>query len=274
MSGTLTDIMVRERASDLTTLAGRRIKSSRPLILGTLAFVLIVLTWQMLSAFELISPFIISSPRLVAEALRDQLQQGQLYSDLGVTAMEFAIGFTLGTILGLIVGFACYYRIVAYALDPFLWIGYSAPTVALFPVIVLLLGQGTTSVIVLTTKVVMFAVALNVASAIRDVRHDLVLAARSFCATDMQILRKVMIPAAVPMLGVSVRLGIGRGLVGVLVAEFFASDKGLGYRIAFYGHSFQMAQMLANVVIITILGVLFTRVAEGIEARAGAWREV
>ena len=66
MSGTLTDITAREPTPDLATLAGRRIRSSRPFILGTLAFALIILAWQMLSAFELISPFIISSPRLVA----------------------------------------------------------------------------------------------------------------------------------------------------------------------------------------------------------------
>lgn len=269
MTAAITTRTLRKRARGGPTVMG----VPRSAVLGTASFVVIIVAWQLVSTFELVSTFIVSRPSAVAQSLWEQLQSGQLVADLAVTFREFAAGFGLGTTFGLILGFACFYRFVEYVLDPWLWIAYSAPLIALFPVIILVIGRGTPAVIVLTTQVVTFAVALNAAAAIRDVRRDLVVAAKSFCASDAQVFRLVLLPAAVPMLGASIRLGIGRALIGVLVAEFFASDKGLGYRIAFYGHSFQMTQLLANVVVITLIGVTFSKIADAIERYAGRWRD-
>jgi NitT/TauT family transport system permease protein len=100
----------------------------------------------------------------------------------------------------------------------------------------------------------------------------LVQAARSFGATDRQLFTKIVLPASLPFVMSGLRLGLGRGLVGVVVGEFFVGDKGLGYSVAYYAGLLRTTDMIVQVVVIGAIGVLLTTLLSVLERRIDAWR--
>lgn len=245
----------------------------RALGLGFLSFAVIAAVWQLLAVTGAVEAFLISSPSRTFGALAEQLSSGVLLSNLVVSLQELAIGFGVAVLVGIPVGTAMgWYRFAEYSLDPFVWFGYSAPLVALYPVFVVIFGLGQPTVIVITFLLAVCPVIVNTASGVRNVDKSLVHTARSFGAGDEQLFRKVALPAAVPIVMAGLRLGIGRALVGVVVGELFVGNAGLGYSISYYGGLMDTSNMLAAVVVVGLLGVLLTQLVGVLERRLDSWR--
>lgn len=245
----------------------------RPLLLGIASFTFIGACWQLLTAVGVLDPFLASSPSRVAGALVEQARSGMLWRNLSVSLTELGIGFGLAALVGVVSGTLIgWYRDAEYALDPFIWLGYSAPLVALYPVFILTLGLGKPTVIAITYLLAVFPIVVNTARGVRNLDPKLLQAARSFGASDGQVFRKLALPASVPIVMAGLRLGVGRALVGVVVGELFGGNAGLGYSIAYFGGLLQTTNMIASVVVIGALGVLLTQSLSLIESRLDAWR--
>src|SRR5207237_7880500 len=120
---------------------------------------------------------------------------------------------------------------VEYALEPFLWFLYSAPLIAFYPIFVLWFGLGVPTVIAITFLLSVTQITASTLSGIQNVNPGLLRAARSFGATERDLLWKVVLPASVPMVIAVLRLGIGCVLMGVVVGVLFGATAGLGYRL-------------------------------------------
>jgi ABC-type nitrate/sulfonate/bicarbonate transport system permease component len=250
----------------------RRI-SWRPVVFGTISFAVLIAAWQLIVELELVDPFLVSSPTQVLSALGDQIDSGVLLDNLKVSAYELAIGFGLATLLGVTGGVLMgWYETLNDALDPFVWLGYASPLVALYPVFLLIFGLGSPTVIAIAVLLAVFPILINTRSGGREVDAKLIQAARSFGATDRQMFTKVVLPASLPLVMAGLRLGIGRALVGVVVGEFFVGDEGLGYSIAYYAGLLRTTDMIVAVVVIGALGVLLTQLLSLLERRIDAWR--
>src|ERR1043165_5578955 len=164
------------------------------------------------------------------------------------------------------------FRIVAYALDPFLWFLYSAPLIAFYPIFVLWFGLGVPTVIVMTFLLSVTQITASTLHGFQNVNTGLLRAARSFGASERDLLWKVVLPASVPMVIAGLRLGIGRALMGVVVGELFGSTAGLGYSISYYGGLLKTTDMIASLVVIVVLGVLCTQALSAAESRFDSWR--
>ena len=140
-----------------------------------------------------------------------------------------------------------------YALDPFLWFLYSAPLIAFYPIFVLWFGLGVPTVIAMTFLLSVTQIAASTLSGFKNVNPGLIRAARSFGATERDLLWKVVLPASVPMVIAGLRLGIGRALMGVVVGELFGATAGLGYSIAYYGSLLKTTDMIASLVVVVVL---------------------
>jgi NitT/TauT family transport system permease protein len=246
---------------------------SAPVLLGALSFVAILLVWESAVRLGWANPFFISQPSAIAASLRSAARSGELWHNLAVSLREFAIGYGASVAVGILAGaLAARFRTLEYALDPFLWFLYSAPLIAFYPIFVLWFGLGVPTVIVITFLLSVTQIATSTLNGFQNVNPGLLRAARSFGATERDLLWKVVLPASVPMMIAGLRLGVGRALMGVVVGELFGATAGLGYSISYYGALLKTTDMIASLVVVVVLGVMCTQGLSALEARFDAWR--
>jgi NitT/TauT family transport system permease protein len=251
---------------------GWKIKSS-PVVLGIASFAVIIAAWEAVVRFSWINPFFVSQPSAIAASLAGAARSGELWHNAAVSFREFAIGYGLSVVVGVAAGaLAGRFREVEYALDPFLWFLYSAPLIAFYPIFVLWFGLGVPTVIAMAFLLSVTQITASTLNGIRNVDPGLIRAARSFGATERDLLWKVVLPASVPTLIAGLRLGIGRALMGVVVGELFGATAGLGYSISYYGALLKTTDMIASLVVVVVLGVLCTQGLAAVETRFDSWR--
>jgi len=245
----------------------------KPVLLGIVSFAVILFLWESVVRLGWVNPFFTSQPSAIAATLVRVARSGELWHNLAVSLREFAIGYGASVVVGILAGgLAGRFRTVEYALDPFLWFLYSAPLIAFYPIFVLWFGLGVPTVIVITFLLSVTQIAASTLSGFKNVNPGLLRAARSFGATERDLLWKVVLPASVPMVIAGLRLGIGRALMGVVVGELFGATAGLGYSISYYGSLLKTTDMIASLVVVVVLGVLCTQGLSAVEARFDAWR--
>ena len=246
---------------------------SSPVVLGIASFAVILLAWESVVRLGWVNPFFVSQPSAVAASLSRAARSGELGHNLAVSFREFAIGYGLSVVVGILAGaLAGRFRTVEYALDPFLWFLYSAPLIAFYPIFVLWFGLGVPTVIALTFLLSVPQIAASTLNGFQNVNPGLIRAARSLGAAEGDLLWKVVLPASVPVIIAGLRLGIGRALMGVVVGELFGATAGLGYSISYYGALLKTTDMIASLVVIVALGVLCTQGLSALEARFDSWR--
>jgi NitT/TauT family transport system permease protein len=182
---------------------------------------------------------------------RGRLLNG-LVETLAVLVPGFVIASVLGVALGVLMGRS---NLGFQILDPYVTIFYNTPRVALIPLLLLWIGVGDPLKIVIVILAAIFPVSVNTMVGIRDVSAQFTEPARSMNATESQLLRKVILPATFPYVVAGIKLGLGRALTTVIVAEFFVSVSGLGGILQATSSSYQMAKMFAPVIILAAMGV-------------------
>lgn len=233
---------------------------------------LVVAFWH---AFATIStnPLIVG-PWEVAQASVELAASGELWDYARSSAVSMTFGLLGGGVAGLVVGLLVgRFRLVEITLDPYISALYATPLVAIIPVLIVLLGFGLTSKIVIVAIFVFFPVAINTAAGVHAVPRDLTELARSFCATELQTWRDIVVPAALPFIVTGLRLAVGRGLIGVVVAEFETAVTGLGYLILSKSRRFLMAESLVPVVVLMLVGFLLYGGLKRVEQRMLARRQ-
>lgn len=242
--------------------------------LGILGVVLLVSVWEFAARAGWINSVIASSPTAIAQAFVGQWQSGDIIADLQVSMAEFAIGFSLSLIVGLALGIAMgMSRMVEYAADPFIWFLYASPLIAFYPLIIVWLGFGSTTVIALTFLLTFVTITVNTMAGVRSVDPQLVRAVRAFGGTQLDVVRKVVLPASVPLVLAGVRIGLGRALIGVILGEMFSSNGGLGYHISYYGAHLKTADLFVPLMSVVIIGIVMTRVCAVFERWFLSWRD-
>jgi NitT/TauT family transport system permease protein len=246
-----------------------RLRRNRP-ILSTLVF---LVTWQLFSDFYVNRPIFLTGPIQVIQELFDQAQEGTLWSDMTVSATEFLKGFSAGLIVGILLGMALgtSRRFKSYA-DPIITGFYATPLIALAPLFILWFGIGERKTVVLVFLLVILPVAINTDVGIRATDAVHVELARSFGASRLQLFTAIRFPTSIPFMIAGIRMGIARGLIGVVVGEFFGSREGMGYRILLSSQYFNNAGVLAGVLMFAVAGVILVLIFERFERRVAPWR--
>jgi NitT/TauT family transport system permease protein len=199
---------------------------------------------------------------------------GELQRDALVSLNEFVIGFAIAAVLGIALGIAIAVSDpVRDVVDPWVSAVYATPTVALAPLFIFVFGFDAASKIAVVFLLAVFPVVINTATGMRSTEQVYIEAARSFCANRRQIFTKVLIPSALPFIVAGLRLGIGRGLVGVVVGEFVGARAGLGHMIFLSSQAFAIDAMWLGVFLLAGTGVISVIVLQKIERRMAPWRE-
>ena len=248
----------------------RRLK---PILYGLFSFAVIFGIWEVAVATGALNHFFVSMPSDIAGGIADQFMSGELSRNAGVSLLEFLIGFGMAIVVGIGLGvLAGWYRTVEYILDPFVWFLYSAPLIAFYPLFVVWVGLGKPTVIAITFLLSVTPILVNTLTGIKNVSPELIRAAISFGATKRDLFTKIALPASVPMTMAGLRLGIGRALTGVIIAELFGSTAGLGHSVAYYAGLMKTTEMMTPFIIVVCIGVFFTQGLAYIESRFDSWR--
>lgn len=199
---------------------------------------------------------------------------GELPFHAWVSFQEFAYGLGLAIIVGIPLGLAVGVSTrVADYVQPWISGLYSTPLIALAPLFILWLGIGVASKIAVVFVMALFPITINTTAGIKNTDQDLIDVARAFGYSRMDIFRKVLLPSALSFIVTGFRLAVGRGIVAVVVAEFFGSRAGLGYLILVSSQSFAMDRLLLAVLILAFTGVIGIGLVGRLERRLAPWRE-
>jgi NitT/TauT family transport system permease protein len=270
--------MARAQGRDLglTEAAGMTralVERHRAALLGLLAVALFLLAWQALFLVVPFNPLFISKPSLIAAALVDLSASGQLLNDLRVSAVPFAYGLVSAILVGTAVGTVMGWRTrIGQALDPLMTTLYASPLVALAPLLVVFFGVGVPGKAIIIFSLAVFPLVFNAYAGVRAVDPLLINVVRSLGGTESSLYLKVILPSILPYLVAGTRLAIGRALIGVLVAEFFAASEGVGYAIARFGDLFALDKMFACILVIMVIAVVLTEGVRWAERTAFPWR--
>jgi NitT/TauT family transport system permease protein len=198
---------------------------------------------------------------------------GELYEHLKASMARMLPGFAMGAIPGIIIGLIIgLSRWARAAIDPLVSALYPVPKIALLPLVMLYFGLGDMSKIVMVALSVIFLVIINTTAGVMALDAVYFDVAKNYNAPKRKLFLRVIIPGSLPAIFVGLRLGIGVALIVLVAAEFVAARSGIGYLIWTSWEVMRIENMFVGIIVITILGLLFTQLLKEIERLALPWR--
>ena len=230
----------------------------------------ILALWELLG--PLVSPILFSYPSKIAVAFFDLTVSGELpyyameslqilFSGLGIAIL---VGVPLAVLMARL-------KPVDWALELPINALYSTPMVALVPLLVLWFGIYMQAKVIVVFLFCVFPVLINTYQGVRECDNSMLEVARSYRSTEWRVWQDVLLPFALPYIAAGIRLAIGRGLVGMVIAEFYTTISGLGFMITRYANVFEMDKTFVPVIMLMFLGVSLTSILKLVERRIAPW---
>lgn len=241
----------------------RQISSCRILLL--VAFLII---WEVCSNTGIIDSFFFSSPSRVVVSLVTLWTEQSLLTHIGITLFETVVSFLLVFIISLAVATALWYsERLSKILEPYLVLLNSLPKSALAPLFIVWLGTGITTIIVAGISVALFGSIISFYTGFMQVDQEKVTLIRTLGGTKKDMFSKVVLPGSIPILLSTTKVNIGLALVGVIIGEFLAARRGLGYLIIYGSQVFQLNMVIASILLLCIIAFGFYSGIQYIEHR-------
>jgi ABC-type nitrate/sulfonate/bicarbonate transport system permease component len=224
--------------------------------------------WFIAARYLGVNRLLLPDPAAVFDNLLDILKSGEFLDDLAVTLIELAFAFMIAAAGGLVLGYAISRsNYLVRVLEPLLAAVYAIPIILFLPLFVLFFGLGPASKIAIGSAIGFFPVVINTIAGFTQVDRLLVTAARSMGASDRDLFRHVLLPAALPAILTGLRMGFTTALLSIIGSETLASLAGLGHRIAHLAEAMDMARMFAYVAFVIAIAVGLNAVVSGLERR-------
>lgn len=244
----------------------RSTRIAAPLVTVAIAFGL----WELAGLF--INTLLISSPQQLAVDFVDQFRSGPAVPALEISLRELYIGVAIGVSAGIVIGLVIgRYRLLDDVLSPYINAANATPLNVVIPLLLVWVGIGAEARILFIVLITFFPVLLNTAGGLRNVSKGYVELGRTLGLNEHQLMRKIMVPAAIPYIFAGIRVGVALGVIGMIVGELEISTVGLGYYIQFYGGGFQTGKLLALIFLASLVGMFNVLVIRGIQARWFRW---
>jgi ABC-type nitrate/sulfonate/bicarbonate transport system permease component len=232
--------------------------------------ILILAVWEIVGPF--INPIFFSYPSKIALAFYHLSVSGELLHYLLQSLEVLLYGLGIAVVVGIpLAVLMARVKPVDWALDVPINALYATPMVALVPILVLWFGIHLQAKIIVVFLFAVFPILINTYQGVRECDKNMLEVARSFRSTEWQMWRDVLLPFAVPYIAAGVRLAIGRGLVGMVIAEFYTTITGLGFMITRYANIFEMDKTFVPVIVLMVLGVSLTAGLKRLERRIAPW---
>jgi ABC-type nitrate/sulfonate/bicarbonate transport system permease component len=253
----------------------RRVEPGRAtrLALGAAGIAAVLALWEIASRAGWIDPLVASSPVGVAEGARDLMERGALMPALGSTVRLFLVGFGISLAAGLVIGaLTGWYRRLDAVVDPWVSILYASPRIAFLPLIAVWFGPGFTGQVVVVVLIAVFPIIINVAAGVQAIDRDHLRMAQSFMASNRDVLVRIALPGAVPAIASGIRQGMMQGLLGVVVAEYFLGNTGIGGLIFQAGLMLRTGEALFGAVLFAVAALVLSAGLKRVESNLDRWR--
>jgi len=247
-----------------------------PILIGTSSVVLLLVVWELLPRLLTLSAgtkLFFTTPSQVAGTLWKMFATGMIWAPLGVSASGFAVGLALAIVVGLPLGILIgRSRTLNAMFDPFITAFNATPRLVFLPLVMLWFGLGLWSKVVIVFIGALFPILINTYEGVRNSDKLLINVVRSFGAKEWDIARLVVIPNAMPYIVAGLRLAIGRAVLGVVVAEFFGSESGLGVMMVQAAGRYQVDIVFSGLIVFAALSLAMTAAVQVLENRLSRWR--
>ena len=255
-------------------IASRHILSRRrTFVYGACGIISVLAIWQGAQWLGLTNPLLVSSPADVIQSFHEVIASGELGPAIASTATLFAVGFAVSLLIGIPCGAILgWYRSVDAVMDPLVSLAYALPRIALIPMVVVWLGPGFAAQVTVVVLLAVFPIIINVASGISTVSEDHLRLARSFLATNTDVLLTIALPGAVPAIISGVRQGLNMALAGVVVAEYFIGASGIGGMIFKAGLTLNTSKAILGALMFGLAAVALTITIQLSERKFDRWR--
>ncbi len=245
-----------------------------PVWVGISGMIGLILLWEIICRLGIVSALYLPSPTSILKASWVMLANGELISSAKASLYRIGMGFFIGSFTGILIGLTLGFSKTAEALgNPLIYSIYPIPKIALLPLIILWLGIGEISKVTIISLGVFFPVVINTYSGVKDVDKSLIMVAISFGSTRLGLIRKVILPGALPMIFAGLKLAAGTSLLLLVAAEMIAAKEGIGSIILHYGDLMLTTKLMVGVLALSILGVLFTNLLGYIEKLVIRWKQ-
>jgi NitT/TauT family transport system permease protein len=240
---------------------------------GWIAMVLVIALWQLADSLRWVNPLFLPAPTAIARAIWQLAASGALWQHLSWSIMRIGTGWLLGTVAGVIAGFAIGLSSRARGVGiTFISALFPIPKIALLPLLILWLGIGEEPKIATIALGVFFSTAISVYSGVDAVPRNLIRMAQSFDVPFHSIVRRVIWPGALPSILAGFRITASVALLLVVSAEMIGAEFGIGAFVLQAGNLMQTDQLLAGVVILSLFGLAVGKLISVLEARLLHWR--
>lgn len=260
-----------ERESARRAASTRRWRRSAENIGIRIASLTIVLgLWEFFGASA--DPALFTTPSAIARAAVTMIGSGELWTYLWPSLIVLFLGLTTAAVAGVAVGLLlARFRVLDVALGVYITFLYSTPSVALVPLIVLWAGFETTAKVIILFLFAFFPMAINTYQGVKNVDPRLIEVGRAFRCSERQLWTNIILPGALPFIVTGLRLAVGRGLIGMVLADLYTAISGIGYLIVRTASTYQVDKMFVPIVTLGVLGVTLTALLRLLELKVAPW---
>lgn len=259
----------RSRAKQAAVLR-RRKRQLLVVAIRLLSLVVVLTLWEI--AGSNVDPVLFTTPSKVARAAVTMIGSGELWTFLWPSLVVLALGLSSAAVVGVAIGllFARYW-VLDVALGVYITFLYSTPSVALVPLIVLWAGFETTAKVIILFMFAFFPMAINTYQGVKNVDPKLIEVGRAFRCSERQLWANIVLPGALPFIVTGLRLAVGRGLIGMVLADLYTAISGIGYLIVRSAATYQVDKMFVPIMTLGLLGVTLTALLRLAEIKVAPW---
>ena len=241
-------------------------------VLRLVIVVVLLALWEFAPASKA-TKFWLSKPSLILAQLWEWIVEGSIWAHLGASLSVMSVGYISGCLVGIVLGLLFgFLPRLHRVLSPFIAAFYALPKIALAPLFIILFGIDMASKVALVAITVFFLLLNNTIDGVKDVDRDLVSTLKLMGATRLELVRKVLIPSALPWILTGMRISVRYAFTATLLAELIAANRGLVFLIEFNSGNFNATGSYAAVAVLVLFSVAMTEILTRFQRFTSRWR--
>ncbi len=267
---TAPDVLPEQLAAKAAARSERQRRLAQTILIKGLSLAVVLTAWQIVGSG--INETLFTVPTKIVAAGIQMIASGELWQYLAPSLVVLLLGLAIAAVLGIATGLLlARFWALDTALDMYVTFLYSIPSVALLPVIVLWAGFDVTAKVIVLVLFAFFPLAINTYQGVKNVDPKLIEVGRAFRCSERQLWSNIVLPGALPFIVTGIRLAVGRGMIGMVLADLYTAISGIGYLIVSSASTFQVDKMFVPIVTLGLLGVTLTALLRVVEQYVAPW---